>query len=161
VIKYYLPYVIGAILSTLSINALAESTSASIVKSSEINACIDKSGDIDNECLNVVNKRSEKELNDAYEDKLKEISTFDYTRWWMGEKDRREEMKQSFVHSQQLWLKYRSEYCKTASTGSEGIDGYGAVVLSCQIKLAKRRIEEIKMIHPDLSDGWKIIYSKR
>ncbi len=153
-IKYYLPYVIGAILSTLSINALAESTSASIVKNSEVNACIDnKSGDIDNECLNVVNKRSEKELNDAYEDKLKEISTFDYTRWWMGEKDRREEMKQSFVHSQELWLKYRSEYCKTASTGSEGIDGYGAIALSCQINLGKRRIEEIKMIHPDLSEG--------
>jgi len=84
--KYYLPYVIGAILSALTINASAESTSSSIIKNSDVDACIDKSGDIDNECLNVVNKRSEKELNNAYEDKLKEISTFDYTRWWMGEK---------------------------------------------------------------------------
>lgn len=152
-IKCYLPHVISALLSTLTINAFAESTSSSMVKSSEVNACMDKSGNIDNECLNLVNKRSEKELNDAYEDKLKEISTFDYTRWWMGEKDQREGMKQAFIHSQEVWLKYRSEYCKTASTGSEGVDGYGAIALSCHINLGKRRIEEIKMIHPDLSEG--------
>ncbi|WP_144815648.1 lysozyme inhibitor LprI family protein [Enterobacter sp. DE0047] len=152
-IKYCLPYIIGTILSAFTINGLAESNHSSIVKSSEVNACMDKSGNIDNECLNLVNKRSEKELNDAYENKLKEISTFDYTRWWMGEKDRREGMKQAFIHSQELWLKYRSEYCKTASTGSEGVDGYGAIALSCHINLGKRRIEEIKMIHPDLSEG--------
>ena len=64
--KYYLPYVIDAMLSTVTINALAESTSSSIIKSSDVDACIDKSGDIDNECLNLVNKRSEKQLNDAY-----------------------------------------------------------------------------------------------
>ncbi|WP_238084742.1 lysozyme inhibitor LprI family protein [Pseudescherichia vulneris] len=152
-IKYCLAYIIGTILSTFTINALAESNLSSIVKNSDVNACMDKSGNIDNECLNLVNKRSEKELNDAYEDKLKEISTFDYTRWWMGEKDRREGMKQAFIHSQELWLKYRSEYCKSASTGSEGVDGYGAIALSCHINLGKRRIEEIKMIHPDLSEG--------
>jgi uncharacterized protein YecT (DUF1311 family) len=152
-IKYCLAYIIGTILSTFTINALAESNLLSIIKNSDVDACVDKSSNIDNECLNLVNKRSEKELNDAYEDKLKEISTFDYTRWWMGEKDQREGMKQAFIHSQELWLKYRSEYCKTASTGSEGVDGYGAIALSCHINLGKRRIEEIKMIHPDLSEG--------
>lgn len=151
-IKYCLAYIIGTILSTFTINALAESNHSSIVKNSDVDACVDNSRNIDSECLNSVSKRSEKELNDVYKDKLKEISTFDFSRWWMGEIDRREEMKQSFVHSQELWLKYRSEYCKTASTRSEGVDGYGAAVLSCQINLAKRRIEEIKMIHPDLSD---------
>ncbi|WP_313448409.1 lysozyme inhibitor LprI family protein [Pseudescherichia sp.] len=152
-IKYCLAYIIGTILSTFTINALAESNHSSIVKNSDVDACVDKSSNIDSECLNSVSERSEKELNDVYKDKLKEISTFDFSRWWMGEKDRREGMKQAFIHSQELWLKYRTEYCKTASTGSEGVDGYGAAVLSCQINLAKRRIEEIKMIHPELSDG--------
>lgn len=71
----------------------------------------------------------------------------------MGEKKQREEMKDAFIRSQELWLKYRKDYCKAASTGAEGIDGYGTTALSCQINMGIRRIEEIRMVHPDLSDG--------
>jgi uncharacterized protein YecT (DUF1311 family) len=71
----------------------------------------------------------------------------------MGEKEQREEMKKSFIRSQDLWLKYRQAYCKAAGAGAEGVDGYGTIALSCQINMGIRRIEEIRMVHPDLSEG--------
>ena len=70
-----------------------------------------------------------------------------------GAKKQRQEMKRSFIRSQSLWEKYRQEYCKSASAVAEGVDGYSFIVLNCQANMAIRRIEEIKMVHPDLSDG--------
>lgn len=62
-------------------------------------------------------------------------------------------MQSAFNRSQEAWLKYRQDYCKAASAGADGTDSYGAIVLSCEINMAIIRIEEIRMIHPDLSDG--------
>lgn len=146
-------YMLCVILSSFSINSYAESNPGSIVENNEISACAEKQGDNDSECLASVSKLAEKNLNTAYQDKLKEISGYDYGQWWMGEKKQREDMKNAFIRSQELWLKYRQDYCKAASAGTEGIDGYGAIALSCQINMGIRRIEEIKMVHPDLSDG--------
>lgn len=152
-IRFFAVYILGAILSAFAVNSYAESNLGSIVKNKEVSACAEKNGDNDSECFAAVSKLTEKKLNTVYQDKLKEISNYDYSQWWMGEKKQREEMKEAFIRSQELWLKYRQDYCKAASAGAEGIDGYGAIALSCQINMGIRRIEEIRMVHPDLSDG--------
>ncbi|MDY1038267.1 lysozyme inhibitor LprI family protein [Lelliottia sp. CFBP8978] len=145
--------IFGVVLSVLAINSHAELYSATIIKNNDVDACTDKNGDINSECLGSLSKRTEKELNDEYQNKLKEISNNDDNQWWMGDKERREEMKKSFILSQSLWLKYRQAYCQAASAGAEGVDGYGSIALSCQVNMAIRRIEEIRMVHPDLSEG--------
>ncbi|EXU75645.1 lysozyme inhibitor LprI family protein [Erwinia mallotivora] len=152
-VRYFLNCIFGAALSTFAINVYAELNSGSIVENKEVAACIAKGGDNDSECLSSVSKMTEAKLNTAYQDKLKEISNYDYSQWWMGEKRQREEMKDAFIRSQELWLKYRQDYCKAASAGAEGIDGYSAIALSCQINMAIRRRDEIRMVHPDLSEG--------
>lgn len=146
-------YIIGAVLSVSAMNSYADFNSASIVENKDAEACAEKNGDNNSECLASVSKLTEKKLNTAYQDKLKEISSYDYRQWWMGDNAQREEMKKAFISSQDLWLKYRQDYCKAASAGAEGSDGYGAIALSCQINMGIRRIEEIRMVHPDLSEG--------
>jgi uncharacterized protein YecT (DUF1311 family) len=78
-IRRYSLYIIGTILSVSAINSYAESHRASIVRNKDIDACIEKNGDNNSECLSSVNKRTEKELNIVYQDKLKEISNYDYS----------------------------------------------------------------------------------
>lgn len=151
--KFFSQVVFFLVLSTISINSYAESTSRSIVRNKDVESCANKSGIIDSECLSSVSKKTESELNHEYDNKLKEISSYDYSQWWVGQKKQREEMRMSFIRSQTLWNKYRQEYCKSASAGGEGVDGYSLIVLSCQTNMAIRRIEEIRMVHPDLSDG--------
>lgn len=150
--KLFAQIVFFLVLPTLAINAYAESTLNSIVRNKDVELCVKKNGIIDSECLSAVSKKTENKLNEEYQNKLKEISNYDYSQWWMGQKKQREEMKESFVRSQTLWDKYRQEYCKAASTGGEGVDGYSLIVLSCQTNMAIRRIDEIRMIHPDLSE---------
>ncbi|MBT0723050.1 DUF1311 domain-containing protein [Rosenbergiella sp. S61] len=141
-----------AIFSVFTINSYAVSNSGTIVENNEVFACTEEHSDNNSECLGSLSEKAEKILNTVYQDKLHEISNYDYNQWWMGEKKQREEMKDAFIRSQELWLKYRQDYCKAASTGAERIDGYGTTALSCQINMGIRRIEEIRMVHPDLSD---------
>ncbi|WP_410515445.1 lysozyme inhibitor LprI family protein [Pantoea allii] len=152
-IKFHPRSVFFVLTLTYSLSSYAELNIQSIVESKEVTACTEKYGDNNSECLTSVSEAAEKKLNTVYQDKLKEISNYDYSQWWMGEKKQREDMKNAFIRSQELWLKYRQDYCKAASAGAEGIDGYSSVALSCQINMGIRRIEEIKMVHPDLSDG--------
>jgi len=152
-IKYYSPSVLCAVLSIVSVSSQADSGSVSVVENNYVTSCIAKHGDNNSECLSSLSILTEKKLNTVYQDKLKEISNYDYKQWWMGEKRQRDDMKEAFIRSQELWLKYRQAYCKAASAGAEGIDGYGAITLSCQINMGIRRIDEIRLIHPDLSDG--------
>lgn len=151
--RYFSFYILGAMLSFFSVNSFADSDLDSIVKNKDIDACSAKNGDDNSECLRSVSQLTEKKLNTVYENKLKEISGYDYSQWWMGEKEQREEMTKAFIRSQELWLKYRQDYCKAASTGAEGVDAYSTIVLGCQINMGIRRIDEIRMVHPDLSDG--------
>lgn len=152
-VKNYLISCSCILLIAHTFTAFAAENITSIVKSPEVDACIQKYGDNNSECLGSENEKSEKKLNDAYNGKLKEISNFNYSKWQMGKIDQRNDMKKSFISSQQMWLKYRDAYCHTASTGAEGIDGYGNIALSCRINMNNRRIEEIQLIHPDLSGG--------
>lgn len=142
-----------ALTLSFSLNSYAESNAQSIVENKDVTACTEKYGDNNSECLTSVSESAERQLNAAYQDKLNEISNYDFSQWWMGDKKQREDMKNAFIRSQELWLKYRQDYCKAASAGAEGIDGYSSVMLSCQMNLGLRRIEEIKMVHPNLSDG--------
>lgn len=151
--KILLQAVFFIILPVVTIDIHAELKLISIVKNKDVESCILKNGTIDSECLSAVSKRIENELNQQYQNKLKEISNYDYSQWWMGQKKQCQEMKRSFIRSQSLWEKYRQEYCKSASAGAEGVDGYSLIVLNCQANMAIRRIEEIKLVHPDLSDG--------
>lgn len=151
--KYYPLSLFLALTLSFSLNSYAESNTQSIVENKDITGCTEKYGDNNSECLASVSESAERNLNTAYQDKLKEISNYDYSQWWMGDKKQREDMKNAFIRSQELWLKYRQDYCKAASAGAEGIDGYSSVVLSCQMNLGLRRIEEIKMVHPNLADG--------
>lgn len=152
-IKFFYVYMFCAIFSAFAINTYAGENADSIVENKDVYACREKHGDNDSECLGFLSKETEKKLNTVYQDKLHEISNYDYSQWWMGEKNQREDMKDAFNRSQELWLKYRQDYCKAASAGAEGIDGYGAIALSCQINMGLRRIEEIRMVHPNLSEG--------
>ena len=69
------------------INAYADSISNSIVRNKDIELCVKKNGSIDSECLSSVSKKTENELNQEYQNKLKEISSYDYSQWWMGKKN--------------------------------------------------------------------------
>ncbi|WP_241608729.1 lysozyme inhibitor LprI family protein [Rosenbergiella epipactidis] len=152
-IKILSAYIVYSIISFFTTNSYATPNSPSIVDNKEVSICIEKYGDNNSECLGALSELTEKNLNTLYQEKLNEISHYDYRQWWMGEKKQREEMRVAFIHSQKLWLAYRQDYCKAASTGAEGIEGYGAILLSCLVNMGIRRIDEIRMIHPDLSDG--------
>ena len=151
--KFHPLSVFFALTLAFSLNSYAESNAQRIVENKDITNCTEKHADNISECLTTVSESAEKQLNTAYQEKLKEISSYDYSQWWMGDKKQREDMKNAFIRSQEIWLKYRQDYCKAASAGAESIDGYSSVMLSCHINLGWRRIEEIKMVHPDLSDG--------
>ena len=152
-IKIFSTYIVCSIISFSIANSYAKSKSLSIVDNKDVSICLERYGDNGSECLSTLNDITEKKINAAYQEKLNEISYYDYHQWWMGGSKQREEMKDAFVRSQKLWLAYRQDYCKSASTGAEGIKDYGAISLSCLINMGIRRIEEIKMVHPDLSDG--------
>ena len=150
--RIFLQAVFLIILPVVTIDVRADLKLISIVKNEGVELCAEKSAVIDSDCLSAVSEKTEKDLSLAYQNKLNEISTYDYSQWWMGKKEQREEMKKSFIRSQAIWEKYRQEYCKSASAGGESVGGYGLVILSCQVNMAIRRIEEIRMVHPDLSD---------
>lgn len=146
-------YLFCSLCSVFTVNAYAKSPFPSIVDNKDVTLCIRKYGDNNSECLASLSDISERKLTTVYQEKLNEISHYDYNQWWMGESKQREGMKDAFVRSQKLWLEYRQDYCKSASAGAEGIKDYGAIALSCLINMGKRRIDEIRMLHPNLSDG--------
>ncbi|WP_241586862.1 lysozyme inhibitor LprI family protein [Rosenbergiella epipactidis] len=152
-IKLLSAYIVYSIISFFTTNSYATSNSPSIVDNKEVSICVEKYGDNCSECLGTLSDITETKLNTAYREKLYEISHYDYRQWWMGGSKQREAMKDAFVRSQKLWLEYRQDYCKSASTGAEGTKDYGTISLACLINMGIRRIDEIRMIHPDLSDG--------
>ena len=151
--RFFSVYTFFSVLLFFSFNSYAKTSPKSIVENKDVSACAEKQAGNDSECLSSVSKRTEKKLNAVYQEKFKEIENYDFSQWWMGEKKQRDDMQKAFNRSQEAWLKYRQDYCKAASAGAEGTDSYSAIVLSCEINMATRRIEEIRMIHPDLSDG--------
>ncbi|EPG4870486.1 hypothetical protein QEG60_003449 [Pluralibacter gergoviae] len=84
--KILLQAVFFIILPVVTIDIHAELKLISIVKNKDVESCILKKGTIDSECLSAVSKKIENELNQQYHNKLKEISNYDYSQWWMGKK---------------------------------------------------------------------------
>ncbi|EOW6759837.1 lysozyme inhibitor LprI family protein, partial [Cronobacter malonaticus] len=68
-----------------------------------------------------------------------------YTKWWMGDEDRKKRMIEAFRKSQHDWLTYRDSYCDVATTAAQGTHFLGAASVGCNINMNRRRIKEIQL----------------
>ena len=130
---------------------LLAASSVDITTSDEAEKCFQKYGENNAECLEEVTDKSEHQLEKVYQDKLKAIDAFDYTQWWMADESRKTGMIDALRKSQMEWLKSRAAYCGAATTAAQGTHFLGAPLTSCTINMNKRRIAEIKMIKPEIT----------
>lgn len=130
----------------LAYHASLAAQTLDITTNKEVKTCLEKYGENSSECLEDLNDKTEDELNQVYNKKLKAMEAFDYTQWWMGDKNRKSTMIEVFKKNQAEWLTYRNDYCNVATTGSQGTHFLGASSVGCNINMNKRRISEIKMI---------------
>ncbi|MDZ7552940.1 lysozyme inhibitor LprI family protein [Cronobacter sakazakii] len=111
-----------------------------------VDQCLDKYYEFSSEGLEDLNDKTEAELKQAYETKLKSLERVDYTKWWMGDEDRKKRMIEAFRKSQRDWLTYRDSYCEVATIGEQETHFIGAASVGCNINMNKRRIKEIQLI---------------
>ncbi|EOV9617067.1 lysozyme inhibitor LprI family protein [Cronobacter dublinensis] len=116
-----------------------------ITSDNAVDQCLDKYYEFSSECLEDLNDQTEAELKKAYETKLKSLARIDYTKWWMGDEDRKKRMIEAFRKSQRDWLTYRDGYCDVATTAAQGTHFLGAASVGCNINMNKRRIKEIQL----------------
>ncbi|ELY4543175.1 DUF1311 domain-containing protein [Cronobacter sakazakii] len=116
-----------------------------ITSDNAVDQCLDKYYEFSSECLEDLNEKTEAELKKAYETKLKSLERVDYTKWWMGDEDRKKRMIEAFRKSQRDWLTYRDGYCDVATTAAQGTHFFGAASVGCNINMNKRRIKEIQL----------------
>ncbi|EOL8969709.1 lysozyme inhibitor LprI family protein [Cronobacter dublinensis] len=117
-----------------------------ITADNAVDQCLDKYYEFSSECLEDLNDKTEAELKKVYETKLKSLERVDYTKWWMGDEDRKKRMIEAFRKSQRDWLTYRDGYCDVATTAAQGTHFLGAASVGCNINMNKRRIKEIQLI---------------
>lgn len=127
-------------------NISLASAANSITSNKDVDACIQKYGENNSECLEEISDKADDSLNKAYAAKLKEMEDFDYTQWWMGDEDRKKLMIDTFKKSQSEWLKYRDDYCNVATTNAQSTHFLGAAFTGCYINMNNRHTSEIKMI---------------
>ncbi|MDK1228160.1 lysozyme inhibitor LprI family protein [Cronobacter turicensis] len=133
--------------STLLIShTLMAADQKDITADSAVDQCLDKYYEFSSECLEDLNDKTEAELKKAYETKLKALERVDYTKWWMGDEDRKKRMIEAFRKSQRDWLTYRDGYCDVATIGEQETHFIGAASVGCNINMNKRRIKEIQLI---------------
>ncbi|EOC0265634.1 lysozyme inhibitor LprI family protein [Cronobacter dublinensis] len=116
-----------------------------ITSDNAVDQCLDKYYEFSSECLEDLNDQTEAELKKAYETKLKSLARVDYTKWWMGDEERKKRMIEAFRKSQRDWLTYRDGYCDVATTAAQGTHFLGAASVGCNINMNKRRIKEIQL----------------
>ncbi|WP_312692770.1 lysozyme inhibitor LprI family protein [Kosakonia sp.] len=114
----------------------------------DVAQCIKKYADNDDECLGGLSDTSESDLTAIYHLKLKEISEFDYTRWWRGTPEQKARMLTTFKQNQQDWIQYRNNYCELASTQAQGTHAFTENMLSCVLNMNTIRAQQIRMITP-------------
>ncbi len=131
---------------SLVTNASLAETSVDMTFNKHVDACIRKYGENHVECLEEVSEKSEAALDKAYNDKLKEMEGFDYTRWWMGDEERKKHMIASFKKSHLEWLKYRNDFCSVAVTNAQSTHYLGAAITGCEINMNNRHIHDIGML---------------
>ncbi|EOV9572090.1 lysozyme inhibitor LprI family protein [Cronobacter turicensis] len=117
-----------------------------ITSDNAVDQCLDKYYEFSSECLEDLNDKTEAELKKAYETKLKSLERVDYTKWWMGDEDRKKRMIEAFRKSQRDWLTYRDGYCEVATIGEQETHFIGVASVGCNINMNKRRIKEIQLI---------------
>lgn len=135
-------------LSIYASSACAIQQVQDILLNKEVELCISKYGENNDECLSVISDSSEASLKLAYRQKYREIESFDHNQWWMGSKEQKQQMLASFASSQKLWINYRDVYCQTATTGAQETHDSGNAVTSYYLNMNTRRIEEIRLIKP-------------
>ncbi|ELY5853574.1 hypothetical protein C3E80_00185 [Cronobacter malonaticus] len=121
-----------------------------ITSDNAVDQCLDKYYEFSSECLEDLNEKTEAELKKAYETKLKSLERVDYTKWWMGDEDRKKRMIEAFRKSQRDWLTYRDGYCDVATTAAQGTHFLGAASVGCNINMNKRRIKEIQLTEVEM-----------
>ncbi|QWR79273.1 DUF1311 domain-containing protein [Cronobacter sakazakii] len=121
-----------------------------ITSDNAVDQCLDKYYELSSECLEDLNDKTEAELKKAYETKLKSLERVDYTKWWMGDEDRKKRMIEAFRKSQRDWLTYRDGYCDVATTAAQGTHFLGAASVGCNINMNKRRIKEIQLTEVEM-----------
>ncbi|WP_105645364.1 lysozyme inhibitor LprI family protein [Cronobacter malonaticus] len=121
-----------------------------ITSDNAVDQCLDKYYEFSSECLEDLNDKTEAELKKAYETKLKSLERVDYTKWWMGDEDRKKMMIEAFRKSQRDWLTYRDGYCDVATTAAQGTHFLGAASVGCNINMNKRRIKEIQLTEVEM-----------
>ncbi|EPR9025957.1 lysozyme inhibitor LprI family protein [Cronobacter dublinensis] len=136
------------IISVLLVSHASLATeTANVIRNDKVKACEDQYGDENIECLSDIDDKSTRALNKAYADKLKEMENFDYTKWWMGDEDRKKRMIELFKRSQAEWLKYRDDYCGVAVAEAASTHYLGNAATACNINMNRQRIKEIQMLH--------------
>ncbi|WP_105638952.1 lysozyme inhibitor LprI family protein [Cronobacter dublinensis] len=137
---------IAFLFSTLLIShTLMATDQKDITADNAVGQCLDKYYEFSSECLEDLNDKTEAELKKAYETKLKALERVDYTKWWMGDEDRKKRMIEAFRKSQRDWLTYRDSYCEVATIGEQETHFIGAAWTGCTINMNKRRIKEIQL----------------
>ncbi|EOI3570542.1 lysozyme inhibitor LprI family protein [Cronobacter dublinensis] len=137
---------IAFIISFLLVShALLAADEKDITADNAVDQCLDKYYEFSSECLEDLNGKTEAELKKAYETKLKSLERVDYTKWWMGDEDRKKRMIEAFRKSQRDWLTYRDSYCEVATIGEQETHFIGAAWTGCTINMNKRRIKEIQL----------------
>ena len=137
---------IAFLFSTLLIShTLMATDQKDITADNAVGQCLDKYYEFSSECLEDLNDKTEAELKKAYETKLKSLERVDYTKWWMGDEDRKKRMIEAFRKSQRDWLTYRDSYCEVATIGEQETHFIGAAWTGCTINMNKRRIKEIQL----------------
>lgn len=140
------------ILMAIVFPAQAMAMQNSVVNNINVNKCQRMEENKSDECLVKLNMEKDTLLNMEFSNKIKEIDGFDINRWWMGTEEQKSTLLSDLKTNQQKWIEFRNGYCQVASAGAEGTKGYSSSMLGCLINMNNRRIEEIKMIHPDLSN---------
>lgn len=142
------------LISALSIFAniaFANQHPKNIQTNKEVDICISKFGENNDECLGEISKKSAITLNQAYEHKLKELESFDYTQWWMGSEEQKRQMITKFKSSQKIWINYRDIFCQSAITSAQSTHNLGNAITGCELNMNARRIEEISLMDPGVS----------
>lgn len=111
-----------------------------------VEQCVKEYGENDDECLGDISDKSEQDLKLVYEAKLKEISNFDYTRWWMGTQEQKDRLLATYKKNQQDWIQFKNDYCELVSTQAKGTRAVTENMLSCVINMNELRREQILMI---------------
>ena len=126
------------IASLYSISNGAWSAIESIAHNESVVSCVNKYGGNNDECFGEIHKKSESMLTEVYNNKLKEMAAFYFTRW----------CQEAYKQNQQDWIKYRDNYCELISVTEQGTHSLSEIMLSCMVNMNALRINHIEMIKP-------------